>query len=289
MSMQKNNFRKKLIWSSILIAAILLILWTVWGNTALELNTITVSSENLPETFEGYRIAHVSDLHNAEMGDNNENLIEMLKTAEPDIIALTGDLIDSNNTNVDIALQFAREAVKIARCYYVTGNHEASVNISFEQLERGLIQLGVVVLRDEAVTLEYNGEIISLIGLDDPSFTSVDERIGGTTVMMDKKLKELTNETDSFTLLLSHRPELFDTYVKNDIDMVLSGHAHGGQFRLPFVGGLVAPNQGLLPEYDAGLYTVENTNMIVSRGIGNSIILFRFNNRPEVILIELER
>lgn len=105
---------------------------------------------------------------------------------------------------------------------------------------------------------------------------------------METHLQELMNESYSFTLLLSHRPELFEIYVNNEVDLVLSGHAHGGQFRLPFVGGLVAPNQGLFPKYDAGLYTEENTNMIVSRGIGNSILPFRFNNRPEVILIELQ-
>ncbi|MGB4138298.1 MAG: metallophosphoesterase, partial [Saccharofermentanales bacterium] len=102
------------------------------------------------------------------------------------------------------------------------------------------------------------------------------------------KLHELMKENDGFTVLLSHRPELFDVYVDCGVDLVLSGHAHGGQFRLPFVGGIVAPDQGLFPKYDAGLYAAESTNMIVSRGIGNSIIPFRFNNRPEVVLIVLD-
>ena len=105
---------------------------------------------------------------------------------------------------------------------------------------------------------------------------------------MNTKLEELHTEQDRFTILLSHRPELFDTYADHSIDLVLSGHAHGGQFRLPFIGGLVAPNQGLFPEYDAGIYTEDNTNMLVSRGVGNSILPFRINNRPEVILIELQ-
>ena len=106
--------------------------------------------------------------------------------------------------------------------------------------------------------------------------------------MVSNTLAEISTEDDGFTLLLSHRPELFDTYVKHGMNLVLSGHAHGGQFRLPFVGGLVAPNQGLFPKYDSGLYTSGSTNMIVSRGIGNSLLPFRFNNRPEVILIELK-
>ena len=105
---------------------------------------------------------------------------------------------------------------------------------------------------------------------------------------MNTKLEELHSEKDGFTILLSHRPELFDTYADQGMDLVLSGHAHGGQFRLPFIGGLVAPNQGLFPKYDAGIYTEDNTNMLVSRGVGNSILPFRINNRPEVILIELQ-
>ena len=150
-----------------------------------------------------------------------------------------------------------------------------------------MIELGVVVLEDARVELEQSGETITLIGVNDPSFQT-DYLFGDSETVMQGSLQELTNKDDGYTVLLSHRPELFKVYVENGADLVLSGHAHGGQFRLPFVGGLVAPNQGLFPEYDIGLYTEENTNMIVSRGIGNSILPFRFNNRPEVIFIELE-
>jgi len=270
--------------ASLLIA---LVFWIVWGNTALQLNTYTVSSDRLPEAFNGYRIAHISDLHNAKIGENNKNLIAMLQDAEPDIIAITGDLIDSRNTDIEIAIQFAEEAVKIAPCYYVTGNHEARVSEYFDDLKNGLTELGIIILEDERIYLDQNGETITLIGINDPSFKS-DYLFGDSETVVETHLQELMNESDSFTLLLSHRPELFEIYVNNEVDLVLSGHAHGGQFRLPFVGGLVAPNQGLFPKYDAGLYTEENTNMIVSRGIGNSILPFRFNNRPEVILIELQ-
>jgi predicted MPP superfamily phosphohydrolase len=269
--------------ASLLIA---LVFWIVWGNTALQLNTYTVSSDRLPEAFNGYRIAHISDLHNAKIGENNKNLIAMLQDAEPDIIAITGDLIDSRNTDIEIAIQFAEEAVKIAPCYYVTGNHEARVS-EYDDLKNGLTELGIIILEDERIYLDQNGETITLIGINDPSFKS-DYLFGDSETVVETHLQELMNESDSFTLLLSHRPELFEIYVNNEVDLVLSGHAHGGQFRLPFVGGLVAPNQGLFPKYDAGLYTEENTNMIVSRGIGNSILPFRFNNRPEVILIELQ-
>ena len=100
-------------------------------------------------------------------------------------------------------------------------------------------------------------------------------------------LTELLDEEDGYTILLSHRPELFEVYAENNIDLIFSGHAHGGQFRIPFVGGLIAPNQGLFPKYDAGIYEEGNTTMVVSRGIGNSIVPFRINNRPEIVLVEL--
>ena len=280
--------KKKRIIVLVVVAAILLalIIWTVWGNTALEFNTYTISSERLPEVFDGYRIAHVSDLHNAEMGKNNEKLLDMLRDAGPDIIAITGDIIDSRNTNVEIALEFTKAAMEIAPCYYVTGNHEARVS-EYDELKEGLIEQGVVVLDDERIELELSGETIVLLGVNDPSFQT-DYLFGDSETVMQSKLQEISDAENEFTILLSHRPELFEVYADNNMDLVLSGHAHGGQFRLPFVGGLVAPNQGLLPKYDAGLYTEENTNMIVSRGIGNSILPFRFNNRPEVILIELK-
>lgn len=264
---------------------LILIVWTAWGNAALELNTYTISSRGLPDAFDGYRIAQVSDLHNAEFGDRNQRLLEMLREAEPDMIAITGDLIDSRKTNIAVALAFAEEAVKFAPCYYVSGNHEARVS-EYQDLKTGLEAAGVTVLDDAQVKIEVSGESITVIGVNDPSFHA--DYLTSDAAVMDRKLSELFSEDAGFAILLSHRPELFDTYVALDMDLILTGHAHGGQFRLPLIGGLIAPNQGLFPKYDDGLYSEGNTNMIVSRGLGNSIIPFRFNNRPEVVLIELK-
>ena len=264
---------------------LILIVWTAWGNAALELNTYTISSRGLPDAFDGYRIAQVSDLHNAEFGDGNQRLLDMLREAEPDMIAITGDLIDSRKTNIAVALAFAEEAVRIAPCYYVSGNHEARVP-EYRELKAGLEAAGVTVLDDARVEIEISGKSITVIGVNDPSFHA--DYLTSDAAVMDRKLSELPSEDADFTILLSHRPELFDTYVAHNMDLVLTGHAHGGQFRLPLIGGLIAPNQGLFPKYDDGLYSEGNTNMIVSRGLGNSIIPFRFNNRPEVVLIELK-
>ena len=281
----KTKKKKIIVLSVVAIFLLALIIWIVWGNKALELNTYNITGNDIPKEFDGFRIAQVSDLHNAEMGKNNEILVSMLAEADPDIIVITGDMIDSRNTKLDVALAFAEQAVKIAPCYYVTGNHEARVD-EYSNLKDDLTELGVIVLEDAKTEIVCSGESIVLIGVTDPSFET-DYLFGDDETVMQSKLKELINEEDGYVVLLSHRPELFDTYVGNKVDLVFSGHAHGGQFRIPFFGGVVAPNQGVFPKYDAGIFTEGNTNMVVSRGVGNSIIPFRVNNRPEVIIIEL--
>lgn len=284
-----KNVRRKC-FLLIAIAAILIatIIWTIWGNMALELNRITIVSIRIPEAFAGYRIAQVSDLHNAEFGDENKKLLDILKKTEPDIIAITGDMIDSDHTNIDIAIDFAEVAVSIAPCYFVTGNHE-SWSGCYEKLEEGLIRAGVFILRDTSVNIERNGEMITLLGIDDPAFASDEDIYDEMSATTQDKISKLMDNIPGYSILLSHRPELFDAYSESGVDLVLSGHAHGGQVRLPFIGGLVAPNQGFFPKYDAGLYADENINMVVSRGLGNSIIPLRFNNRPEVVLVELQK
>lgn len=279
----KKNKRWK--WLSLVAATIVLIIWIAWGNTALELNEYQIKSDKIPDAFHGFRIAQISDLHNAEMGEGNEKLLKMLANAESDIIVITGDSIDSYHTDVEVTLQFVEKAVEIAPCYYVTGNHEArlprEVYLDFEEKMQ---EYGVEILHDEVILIEREGESISLGGIDDASFAS--KYSNGYHSNLSNHIEELFTE-DGFQILLSHRPELFGMYVDAGVDLVFSGHAHGGQFRLPLVGGLVAPNQGLFPEYDAGLFLEDGTNMVVSRGIGNSIIPVRVNNRPEVVVVEL--
>ena len=279
----KKNKRWK--WLSLFATTILLISWIAWGNTALELNEYQIKSDKIPDVFHGFRIAQISDLHNVELGEGNARLLEILNKAEPDIIVFTGDIIDSYHTEVEVSLQFVEKAVKIAPCYYVTGNHEArlprEVYLDFEEKMQ---EYGVEILHDEVILIEREGESISLGGIDDSSFAS--KYSNGYHSNLSNHIEELFTE-DGFQILLSHRPELFGMYVDAGVDLVFSGHAHGGQFRLPLVGGLAAPNQGLFPEYDAGLFLEDGTNMVVSRGIGNSIFPVRFNNRPEVVVVEL--
>lgn len=141
-------------WITIAVVVLGLTIWTVWGNTAVQCNTITVTAD---DAFSGLRIAQVSDLHNASFGEGNEKLLEILADTQPDLIAITGDLVDSRRTNSDIALSFAEKAVQFAPCYFVTGNHEARID-AFSELEADLIAAGVTVLRDQSTEFEYNGK-----------------------------------------------------------------------------------------------------------------------------------
>ena len=271
----------------IAISLVVISAWILLGNTQLEITEYYVSSSRIPDTFDGFEIAQISDLHNAEFGEENSSLLALLSEVEPHVIVLTGDLIDSRKTDIEIALDFAGKAVQIAPTYYVTGNHEVRIP-EYEQLKTGLVDLGVNVLENQKAQITRDGESLTLMGIQDPSFRT-DYLFGDAESVSRQAITSLQNESDGFTVLLSHRPELFDLYVDTGVDLVFSGHAHGGQFRLPFVGGLVAPNQGFFPKYDAGQFTEENTTMIVSRGVGNSIIPFRINNPPEIVVVELQR
>ena len=229
-------------------------------------------AENIP--WELYGIEEVMQ------AENGKEALHTVSWYLPDLIITDIRMPQKNG------IDFCKEAVKIASVYYVTGNHEASLS-QYNELKAGLETIGVTVLDNDAVQLNHGKEAISLIGLSDPDFTIKGDIFGEVPAMVSTKLNNLADDENSYTILLSHRPELFESYVHCNIDLVLSGHAHGGQFRLPFIGGLIAPNQGLFPQYDAGLYTSGSTNMIVSRGLGNSIIPIRFHNRPEVVVIEL--
>ena len=273
---------------AVLLIYIGLIIFTVWGNTALMLHEMEIESSRLPEAFSGFRIAHISDLHDAEFGDGNEKLLDLLSRAEPDIIVITGDLVDRRHADTEKALRFVEKAAALAPTYYVSGNHEAARG-DYDELREKIEDAGAAVLDDGRAVIEREGGKILLLGLKDPDFSVKGDFFGETSAMVKAKLGELMNGEDKYTVLLSHRPELFLAYVSCGVDLAFCGHAHGGQFRFPFVGGLYAPGQGFFPEYDAGLYTAGSTSMAVSRGLGNSVIPFRFNNRPEIILAVLSR
>lgn len=285
--MAKKLKKKGVIILSVILAVLLAITsWTIWVNHSPKLVNVTVKSENLPEQFDGFKIVQITDFHNVKIGKNNGKVISLVKEAKPDIIAITGDLIDSRMTKVSVSVSLVKRLAQIAPCYYVTGNHEARVDNDYAKLESEMLALGVTVLHDRVVSIGSGEFCINIIGLDDKSFYMQEEKPTNEEAKIEERLSSLC-PTSGFNLLLSHRPEIFDIYSKFDIDLVLSGHAHGGQWRLPFIGAVYAPGQGLFPDLADGLHQQNQTQLYVSKGLGNSTIPFRFNNRPEVSAITL--
>ncbi|WP_305927543.1 metallophosphoesterase [Bacillus mycoides] len=254
-------------------------------NNLISITEVKISSSKIPSSFKGYKILQISDLHNKKFGDNQDVLIQKVKSINPDIIAITGDLIDSKSYDAEMSMQVIRELVKEYPVYFVTGNHEKWSG-KYNSLEKKLKKQHVTVLRNEHVIIQKGGHEINLLGIDDPEFNTGD--IDEGSIVKDTIVKaKIETLPDRYNVLLSHRPEFLEEYAEEKVDLVLSGHAHGGQVRLPFIGGLVAPNQGILPKYTAGLYEQQNTSMIVSRGLGNSIIPQRVFNRPEIVVVQL--
>ena len=315
--MNKENIRsnrKKYIKPAIvLLIVIALFLFCNYQNRHMETTYYTYNAEQLGADLEGYRIVQISDLHNAKFGKDNQKLVDRIRECEPDIIVLTGDLVDSNHTNVDRAVQFVDEIVKLCPVYYVTGNHEYWLEDSeYDELMSGLTRAGAVILDDQDVEISRGDAKFRLVGLDDRSLSDgtldgllkeknmkgnkdkYDEINGNTQDATQEGLKNKVQDVaqegsweNEFTVVLAHEPQYFARYAGTGVDLVLSGHAHGGQFRLPFVGGIVAPDQGFLPEYTAGEYYMNGTEMIVSRGLGNSVIPVRLFNYPEIMCVEL--
>lgn len=276
--------RKRLLYLLFTIVTLGCFIW--FQNNSISTSQTIVPLENLPVGFDQFKIVHLSDLHNKEFGKDQQVIIRKVQELHPDIIVFTGDLIDSNRVGNDASLILMEELTTIAPVYYVSGNHEWWSG-RFSSLEQSLSELGVQVLRNAHDTIEIGNDKINIAGIDDPAHDS-DGRTEVEIVEQDiGKLKEGLEER-IFTILLTHRPELLTLYAESGFDMVFAGHAHGGQARLPFIGGLVAPNQGFLPNYTAGKHELGHTVMIVSRGLGNSFIPVRLFNRPEIVAVTLK-
>lgn len=283
--MDKRKRKRWIVLAALCALLACLIPYLLWANAALTVSHVEL--DLLPG--EGsFTIAQVSDLHNAEFGGGNQELLAMLEEAQPDLIAITGDLIDSRRTDPAPALAFLEGAVELAPVCYVTGNHEFRAYDAYQDLKSQMEELGVIVLENEAVVLE--AVPLRVIGLDDPSFGVRSDPSATPEQILQGALTALApqaGEEDLRTVLLAHRPEYVELYAQHGADLVLSGHAHGGQVRLPGVGGLYAPGQGFLPAYTSGLYQIGETSLVVSRGLGNSLFPLRVNNRPEVVLVKL--
>ena len=265
--------KKILIISAVLV---LLIIFCWFQNNWLTADEYTFVSSKVGAATDGYRIVQISDLHNAVFGKENFRLLDKIGEQQPDIIVITGDIADSNHTDLDAAIDFCRGAAKICPCYYITGNHETWLDEDEQQyLYNGITAAGVIFLQNET-TSPADG--IAMTGLDDESLYN------GTLAKLSADIS-----SDDLHIVLAHEPQyLKEEYSHCSPDLVITGHAHGGQIRLPFIGGLVAPDQGFFPEYTSGEYKSGNTVMYVSRGLGNSVIPLRVFNYPEINVITIK-
>ncbi|MFA5153986.1 MAG: metallophosphoesterase [Clostridia bacterium] len=270
--LQRNRNFKKLL-KTILITIttlILLVPFLIWENNSIKVTRYDKYSSSITESFEGYTIVHLSDLHSKNYKGRGAAITS---TLEPDIIVITGDLIDKNDRNLDIAEEFIKRVSTIAKVYFVTGNHE-NLSSLYPSLLEIFQKYGVTVLDNEQEKITIGNESINIYGYSDTEYDIETEKV------LDK---------DDFNIVLCHKPyapEIFNTI---NADLVLCGHAHGGQIRLPLIGGLVAPDQGFFPKYSEGIHDYSDTSVVINRGLGNSIFPFRLLNRPEIVVITLHK
>ena len=259
--------------------------WFQWQQTGIEVTETAVELSGLPEGFDGLRLVHLSDNHGHEFGEDNSELLAMAEEQNPDLIVITGDLIDREE-QVPMVPALAKGLCAIAPTYYVTGNHEWSLGSrAVRELKDLLETCGVTVLSNEYRVLEKDGASVVLAGVDDPNGYA-DQKTP------EELYEEIADKNpDSFVILLAHRNDAIERYAAAGYDLVLSGHAHGGIVRLPFTDGLLSPARTFFPTWTAGVYTVENTTLFVSRGLGNNTVPingFRLFNRPDLAVLELK-
>lgn len=230
----------------IFIVIIFISIYLFYENNILKTTKYQINNEKIPNEFNNYKIAHISDFHNERSKILNKTLINKIKQECPNMILITGDFIDSYKTDINQALVFIKEIIEIAPIYYVAGNHESRIR-EYSIFARDLEKMGVIILNNEYVNLKKIKSEIQVLGIKDPSFIS--DHWDRYAKIVKRHIDKLDYNRNIFTILLIHRPELFNLYVEKKIDLVFTGHAHGGQIRLPFIGGLIAPNQGFFPKF----------------------------------------
>mgnify|MGYP004711617737 CR=1 FL=1 len=254
------------------------------SNITLDIDKFTVSSPDIPKEFDSYNIVQLSDIHNVDYKKFKEDFFESVKSCDPDVIFITGDIVSSYPPSCENSIEIISRLTGISDVYFVSGNHEAWEDEQYGKMREAFKRYGVRELENESVFLEKDGGKINLIGIIDPElFGGMDKR----RALIERTMTKLVRD-DMYNIMLFHRPEYFDEICRSGVQLAFTGHAHGGQFILPFIGGVIAPGQGLFPEYTEGIYTSDKTQMVVSRGIGQSMLPFRINNSPEIVLVTLK-
>lgn len=245
----------------------------------LEISRYEVASQKLPESFDGFKIVQLSDLHGAEFGEDGMELVEKVKELEPDIIALTGDFV-TDEGDLAAVEKLAARLVKLCPVYFVSGNHEFGSGLAVK-VRNILERAGVKYLSNEYLTISRGEDEILLGGVEDP--------LAYADMLSPDELAQKMNDAapDAFKILLGHRNYWMTEYPELPVDLIFCGHAHGGLIRIPGVGGLIGTDRRLFPDFDAGEYNNGRYTLIVSRGLGNSVSIPRIFNRPEIVCVEL--
>ncbi len=255
------------------------IVFCLYSNYHLVTTEYEYKNSEVSTELDGYTIVQVSDLHNQLFGIKYSVLMDGIRKCDPDIIAVTGDVVDISHTNFRLAESFFEEALKIAPVYYISGNHEKWLSgykkKRYDEFIQNIKTYGVKYIDDE--TLDMGG--FTLVGVSDWSL--------GSTSVNGEDNEHINKENDGLVIMLAHEPEYIDDYSKAGADLVLSGHNHGGQIVIPGKGGLVSSDFEFFPELCNGVHEKNGTTMIISRGLGNSLFPFRVNNYPELVKVVL--
>ncbi len=245
----------------------------------LEISRYEVKSQKLPESFDGFKIVQLSDLHGAEFGEDGMGLVEKVKELEPDIIALTGDFV-TDEGDLAAVEKLAARLTELCPVYFVSGNHEFGSGLAVK-VRNILERAGVKYLSNEYLTISRGEDGILLGGVEDP--------LAYADMLSPDELAQKMNDAapDAFKILLGHRNYWMTEYPELPVDLIFCGHAHGGLIRIPGVGGLIGTDRRLFPDFDAGQFNNGRYTLIVSRGLGNSVSIPRIFNRPEIVCVEL--
>lgn len=245
----------------------------------LEISRYEVNSKKLPESFDGFKIVQLSDLHGAEFGEDGMGLVEKVKELEPDMIALTGDFV-TDEGDLAVVKKLAGRLTELCPVYFVSGNHEFGSGLAVK-VRNILERAGVKYLSNEYLTISRGEDEILLGGVEDP--------LAYADMLSPDELAQKMNDAapDAFKILLGHRNYWMTEYPELPVDLIFCGHAHGGLIRIPGVGGLIGTDRRLFPDFDAGEYNNGRYTLIVSRGLGNSVSIPRIFNRPEIVCVEL--
>lgn len=245
----------------------------------LEISRYEVKSKKLPESFDGFKIVQLSDLHGAEFGEDGMELVDKVGSLEPDMIALTGDFV-TDEGDLAAVEKLAARLVKLCPVYFVSGNHEFGSGLAVK-VRNILERAGVKYLSNEYLTINRGDDEILLGGVEDP--------LAYADMLSPDELAQKMNDAapDAFKILLGHRNYWMTEYPELPVDLIFCGHAHGGLIRIPGVGGLIGTDRRLFPDFDAGQFNNGRYTLIVSRGLGNSVPIPRIFNRPEIVCVEL--